>query len=166
MLQPGHVKIAITSNSLTRADVGLSAARQVLFYDVGCDSAEFLDCVQFKGLGGKGRGGGKRGGAGCWMDEIAEDEVQGEDPLTAKVNALEGCGVLFTKSLSDPAAVRVHALKVFPVKMDQSREIDEIITGLQKMMKTTPPPLWLRKAMGVHVPNSAYQIEAEAADED
>ncbi|WP_211091486.1 NifB/NifX family molybdenum-iron cluster-binding protein [Pseudothauera rhizosphaerae] len=162
MTRPGHVKIAITSNGLTSVDTGLSSARQIMFYDVGADSAEFIDCAQFKGRAGgkKGPGGGK----GCWMEDMEADEAAGEDPLTARIESLRGCGILFTKQLADPAAVRVFAMKVFPVKMEQKRDVDEVISSLQAMMKR--PPLWLRKAMGVHAFNGEYQVEVEAGDEE
>lgn len=166
MQQPGHVKIALTTNGLTKVDANFAGARQVVFYDVSVDDAAFLDCVQFKGglAGGKGPGGGKGGGEGCWMEEMAAEEAAGgQDPLTARVDALAGCGILFTKALSDPAAVRVFANKVFPVKMEKTMDIDEVIAGLQKMMKNNPP-LWLRKAMGTHVRHADYQVFEETAD--
>ncbi len=168
MNQPGHVKIALTSNGLTKVDANFANARQVLFYDVTYDAADFIDCMQFKGGGKaeKGPGGGKGGGAGCWMDEAAAEEAAGgADPLTARIDALDGCGILFTKALSDPAAVRAYAKKVFPVKMDKTMDIDEVISGLQRMMKKNPP-LWLRKAMGIHVRDAAYQVfEDEPVEE-
>lgn len=79
----------------------------------------------------------------------AEDEPSdGVDPLTARVDALKGCAVLFTKGIGDPAAVRVHAQKVFPVKMETARDIDEVIQNMQRMMGAATPPLWLRRALG------------------
>jgi nitrogen fixation protein NifX len=161
---PGHVKIALTSNDLIRVDANFQVARQVVFYDVTEDSAEFLDCAQFKGGRArndaqKGPGGGKGKGANggfCWMEELGEETTEGADPLAARIDALEGCGILFTRNLSDPAAVRVYARKIFPVKMETSREIDEVILSLQQMMAR--PPLWLKKALGLHVRNPEYQV--------
>ncbi len=166
MKQPGHVKIAITTNGLTQVDANFIAARQLVIYDVGYDSAEFVDVIQFKGgRSGKGPGGGQgKAGGGCWMEEMAAEEAEGGvDPLTARIDALEGCGILFTKALSDPAAVRAFEKKVFPVKMEQTRDIDDVIASLQKMMNNNPP-LWLRKAIGIHVKDARYQVMDEAAD--
>ncbi|MDR0701166.1 MAG: hypothetical protein LBF61_01945 [Azoarcus sp.] len=155
----GHVKIALTSNDLITVDANFQAARQVVFYDVTEKSAEFLDCMQFKGgsRARKGTGGGKGANGGfCWMEELGEESEDGTDPLTARVKALEGCGILFTRGLSDPAAVRIHANKVFPVKMERRREIDEVILSLQGMMAR--PPLWLKKALGIHAHDPEYQV--------
>ncbi len=54
--------------------------------------------------------------------------------------------MLFTLGLSDLAAVRVHNLRVFPVKSETRRDIDEVIANVQRLMNTAPP-LWLRRVM-------------------
>lgn len=82
------------------------------------------------------------------MMDIDDEPTNGVDPLTARVEALKGCAVLFTKGIGDPAAMRVQDQKVFPVKMDSVRDIDEVILNMQRMMSNTNPPLWLRRALG------------------
>ncbi|MFD2835681.1 hypothetical protein ACFS3C_00850 [Azotobacter vinelandii] len=47
------------------------------------------------------------------------------------------------------------------MKMQHSREIDEVVAHLQRMMGSNPP-LWLRKALGYGVRNADYLIEREA----
>ncbi|MFB8828428.1 NifB/NifX family molybdenum-iron cluster-binding protein [Azotobacter sp. CWF10] len=116
MNEIGHLKIAITSNDLLQVDANFATAKQIVIYDVTYDEANFLDVVQFKG-GGKG-GDGKRGpggGAGCSMgDPTGGASV---DQIQLRVDAMEGCAVLFTLALSDFAAVKVKNAGVFPVKM-------------------------------------------------
>jgi len=147
MPDTGHIKIAVTTNGLTQVDANFVGAKHVVFYDVTHDSSMFLDIVKFKGGGGgekKNPGAGKNGGC-CMMD--AEDETpNGSDPLTARVEALKGCDVLFTKGIGDPAAMRVQDQHVFPVKLENTRDIDDVIFHLQRMMNNNPP-LWLRKAL-------------------
>lgn len=154
----GHIKIALTTNSLTDVDADFASARQMVFYDVTYDTAEFLDAVSFAPgappQGGKGPG----GGAGC---SGAGMEDAGGDLTDRKIAALEGCGVLFTRKLSDFAAVRMHGAKVFPVKMESPREIGAVIEHLQSMMNNRPP-LWLRKALGYGVLNNAFLVEKTA----
>lgn len=160
----GHLKVAITSNSLTRVDVAFTLAKQILFYDVSADSAEFIDSVRFAGGGGAAAGGTGGGGTGkgpgaksgdCWM---MDTEGSTSDRLAPRVNAVKGSQVVFTKGLSDLAAVQLFENKVFPVKMEQGRDVDEVISSLQKMMKSALPPLWLRKALGLVEPDPAYQV--------
>lgn len=156
MPEPGHVKIAVTTNSLTHVDVGFTQAQQIVFYDVSRDGYEFVDSMRF--AGGPGGGKGKAGG-GCWMKEMETDAGAGADRLTPRIEAVRGCQVVFTKGLSDLAAVRLRDSQVFPVKMETGREIDEVIDYLQRMMQGRPP-LWLRKAMGHAQPNPEFQIAA------
>ncbi|PPQ37772.1 nitrogen fixation protein [Rhodopila globiformis] len=144
-----HLRIAVTTNSLIQVDASFAAARQVVFYDVAKDVAEFVDVFHFSRGGairkGPGGGMGKALGA-CIMDDMEDDDGTGHDPLTERVASLKGCSVLFTLGLSDLAAVRVHALKVFPVKSAMVRDIDDIIANVQRLMNGVLP-LWMRRVM-------------------
>jgi nitrogen fixation protein NifX len=48
--------------------------------------------------------------------------------------------------LSDVAAVRIHEMKVFPVKSERNRSIDDVIAQVQSMMVGSQP-LWMRRAI-------------------
>ncbi len=161
----GHVKIALATNNLTHVDISFISAKQIVFYDVTYDQREFLEMVRFakpRPVGdvgvvpasepaaprpGKGRNGG------CCFADITE----GSDRLTGRVEAMQGCAILFCKELNDLAAVRLSDIGVFPVKLEQRCEIDIVIDALQKMMNARPP-LWLRKALGYGVRNPEFQI--------
>lgn len=147
MMNVPHLRIAITSNSLIQMDANFVGAKQFLFYDVSEDNYEFIDAIHFTRGGKKGQGGGKgQAGGGCVMDDMEDDDGQGRDPLVERVEAVKDCSVLFTLGLSDLAAVRVHSHRVFPVKSEKVRDIDDVITNLQRMMKGVPP-LWLRRSL-------------------
>jgi hypothetical protein len=145
-----HLRIALTTNSLVKVDANFAAAKQVVFYDVDRDRSEFVDVVNFTPGGKKGVGGGRGGADGrCVMEDMGDDDGTGRDPLIERVAALKGCSVLFTLGLSDLAAVRVHNLRVFPVKSTAVRTVDEVIANLQRLMRDVPP-LWLRRSMRGH----------------
>lgn len=143
-----HLRIAITTNSLVELDANFAAAKQFVLYDVSAEESEFVDVVHFSRAGkGKASGGGKANNGGrCVMDDMENDDGTGRDPLVERVSALEGCGILFTLGLSDLAAVRVNDLKVFPVKSERVRAIDDVIAQVQNMMSGTQP-LWMRRAL-------------------
>lgn len=146
-MEAPHLRIAVTSNSLIQLDANFAAAKQVVFYDVTRDASEFVDVVHFGRGAKKGVGGGKGDGNGrCIMDDMEDDDGTGRDPLVERVAALKNCSVLFTLGLSDLAAVRVQNLRVFPVKSEKVRSIDEVITNVQRLMSDFPP-LWLRRVM-------------------
>jgi nitrogen fixation protein NifX len=134
-----HLRIAITTDSLVNMDAQFVAAKNFVVYDVSADESEFIDALQFvrraKGNGGR-----------CVMDDMENDDGTGFDPLVERVNALDGVSILFTLGLSDLAACRVHELKVFPVKSECCRSIDDVIAQVQSMMAGFQP-LWMRRAI-------------------
>lgn len=141
MANAGHVKVALTTNSLTEVDADFVSAKQILFYDVCAEGATFLDAVQFDGRPEGTRGPG--GGTGCsGMDPLGGVTAEATD---AKISSLKGCGVLFTCQLSDFAAVRIHNGSTFPVKMERKRDIDKVLSQLQYLINTKPPRWLLRK---------------------
>ncbi|TWH76152.1 nitrogen fixation protein NifX [Azomonas agilis] len=158
MTEIGHVKIAVTTNDLLQVDANFANTRQIVFYDVSQDEAEFLDCAQFKG-GGRAAKRGPGGGSGCSMGDANDGDTV--DQVQIRVDALEGCHVLFTLALSDFAAVSVKNRGVFPVKMEKRREVQDVIDSLQRMMKHNPP-LWLRKAMRCEVRNPEFLLVQDA----
>jgi nitrogen fixation protein NifX len=144
-----HLRVALMTNNLIQVDVNFAAAKRVMIYDVNAETSEFVDTCYFgygskKGveMGKKGPGGGKC----CQMDEM-DDDGTGFDPLTERVNALAGCSLLFTKGLSDLAAYRVHAQKIFPVQTENVHYIDDVIAQVQSLLKMNAPPLWVRRSM-------------------
>ncbi len=159
MSKPGHIKIALTSNSLTRVDCAFALAKQIVFYDVTYHDSEFIDVIRFNGGGdaGEHKGSAKNGGS-CWMED--EGLNAGGDRTTPRVAAVKGCHVVFTKGLSDVAAVKLRDANVFPVKMEKGKDIDEVIAYLQQLMNNGLPPLWLRKALG-GPRNSDYLLDRE-----
>lgn len=138
-----HLRVAMMTNNLIQVDANFAAAKQVVLFDVSEKATQFVDVVHFGRGAKKGPGGGK----GCTMDEMDDDDGTGRDPLTERVDALDGCSVLFTLGLSDLAAYRVHARKVFPVKSEKVRDIDDVIAQLQGILRQPLPPLWVRRVM-------------------
>lgn len=142
-----HLRIAITTDSLIQLDSHFASAKQVVFYDVTRDGSQFVDVVHFTKGGKKGVGGGKGGADGrCLMEDVGDESTPTYDPLTERVHALKGCSVLFTLGLSDLAAVRVHGERIFPVKSENIRSIDDVIANVQRLLAGIPP-LWMRRVM-------------------
>jgi len=160
-MEAPHLRIAVTTNSLIQLDASFAAAKQVVFYDVTRDASEFVDVVHFGKGAKKGLGGGQGAANGrCIMDDMEDDDGTGRDPLVERVSALQGCSVLFTLGLSDLAAVRVHAARIFPVKSEKERSIDDVIANVQRLMNGVPP-LWLRRVMRNRDGNRMHLDEQE-----
>jgi nitrogen fixation protein NifX len=145
MMERGYLKVAMTTNSLLQVDADFISARQMVIYEVTEDKSEFIDCLQFApGAKGGRKGKGPGGGRGCCGDDM--DDGKSTDRVTAMIEALNGCSVLFTTGLSDLQAMRVQDARVFPVKMERSRDITEVIERLQVML-AGDPPLWMVRAL-------------------
>ena len=108
----------------------------------------FLDCVQFKDrprAAAAVRAAARRRAAADAVRPARRSPAIGNG-IDARIEALRGSSVLFTLAMSDPEAVRVADLGVFPIKLGGARSIYEVLDRLQEMMKGTPP-LWLRRVM-------------------
>lgn len=139
------LKIALTTDDLTQVDADFPTARQFVFYTVTADSADFVDCIQFKDRPrGNGEGGGEKKGGGRCCGGAPAPAVG--TSIDARIESLRGTGLLFTLAMSDPQSVRVADLGVFPVKLAGARSVLEVIDRLQAMLRGTPP-LWLQRAM-------------------
>ena len=128
--QGGHMKVAFATQDLHTLDAHFAGARHLAIYDVSPEGHRFLEAVRFD--------------AASNQDGVhAED---GHDRLDTRVGALEGCALLFVLAIGGPAAARVVARKVHPVKLPKPEPISDILDRVQTMLNGTPPP-WLRKAM-------------------
>ncbi len=80
-----------------------------------------------------------------------EDE---EDRTTARAGAVAGCAIVCTVQIGGPAAAKLAARRIHPMKTGVEVPIAELVSKLQEVMRGSPPP-WLRKAMGGAAPEEA-----------
>ena len=154
MSDAAYLKVALATNDLITVDAPFISARQIVFYGVTGKDTQFLGLHQFKGS--KPKDALKDPGAPATANDQAAGAKKGRccgavesaygGSIEARVGVLAGCSVLFTLGLSDPQAVRVNDLGVFPVKMEHPREIDEVLQRLQLLINSNPP-MWLVKAL-------------------
>jgi nitrogen fixation protein NifX len=126
----GHMKIAFATQDLKTLDAHFGGARNIAIYDVSPEGYRFLEAVRFD----------------SHSDENGVHSEPEEDRIGPRVDALEGCAVLFVLAIGGPAAARVVNSKIHPVKLPRPEPISQILDRLQTMLAGSPPP-WLRKAM-------------------
>jgi len=80
----------------------------------------------------------------------AEDE---EDRIAARANALADCAIVYTMQIGGPAAAKLVAKKIHPMKTGTETPVAEVVAKLQEVLRGNPPP-WLRKAMNKERPAS------------
>ena len=76
---------------------------------------------------------------------IRPDQGSEENRLTARADALSHCAIVCSRNLSGPAAAKLVARQVHPIKTGVDTPVEDVIGKLQLVLRGTPPP-WMRKA--------------------
>jgi nitrogen fixation protein NifX len=120
----GHfMKVAFASTDKIHIDEHFGRAAAFHLWDIGPDSAEFSGIVQ--------------------VDTHGDDEA---DRIEARCTSLADCALVYVAEIGGPAAARLVAKRIHPIKSKERAPIAETATKLQQVLQGTPPP-WLRKAM-------------------
>ncbi|GAO02067.1 NifB/NifX family molybdenum-iron cluster-binding protein [Anaeromyxobacter sp. PSR-1] len=69
-----------------------------------------------------------------------------DDRTTARAAAVAGCAIVFTRQIGGPAAAKLAARRIHPMKLQADVPIAEAVTRLQEVLRGTPPP-WLRRLL-------------------
>jgi nitrogen fixation protein NifX len=118
------MRVAFTSTDGEKIDSHFGQASHFDVWEVGPDSAAFIERVS--------------------AITRAEDE---EDRTNARASAVAGCAIVYTVQIGGPAAAKLVARRIHPMKTGGEVAIAEAVSRLQEVLRGNPPP-WLRKAMG------------------
>jgi nitrogen fixation protein NifX len=121
------MKIAFTSTDGERIDQHFGQTAHFYVWDVGPDRAEFVERVS--------------------AITSADDE---EDKTNARASAIAGCTIVYTMQIGGPAAAKLVARRIHPMKTGAEVPLSEAVEKLQGVLRGNPPP-WLRKAMNGRV---------------
>lgn len=117
------MKVAFASTDGVYIDEHFGRAERFLIWDVGPDTAAFSGIAEVTSEGG--------------------DE---EDRIEARTSVLADCVLVYVLQIGGPAAARLVAKKIHPVKSKEQQTITAVIAQLQDVLRNNPPP-WLRKAL-------------------
>ncbi len=67
-----------------------------------------------------------------------------EDRITARASSLKDCAIVYTMQIGGPAAAKLAARHIQPLKTTIPTPIVEVVSKLQGVLKGKPPP-WMRK---------------------
>ena len=116
------MKIAFASADGSAIDQHFGMAASYYIWEVGPRKAEFVSAVN---------------------PIAAGDE---EDRTTARANAIAGCTIVYSTQIGGPAAAKLIARHIHPLKTQTEIPISTAIARLQEVLRGTPPP-WLRRAL-------------------
>lgn len=116
------MKIAFTSTDGRTVDSHFGNATTFQLWDVGPRSACQLDTLT-----------------------VADSDGQ-EDRILTRADALTGCTLLCTVQIGGPAAAKMVARHIHPMKTPEGTPIKAFINKLQTVLQGSPPP-WLKKVL-------------------
>lgn len=117
------MKIAFTSTDGITIDQHFGQCERFHIWEVGPHEAAFVEAVAVTAHGG--------------------DE---EDRIAARAALLADCAIVYTMQIGGPAAAKLVARKIHPMKTTVATGLRETVAKLQNVLQGNPPP-WLRKAM-------------------
>jgi nitrogen fixation protein NifX len=140
------MRIAFTSTDGKAIDEHFGQATHFHVWEVAPDAAQYVGIVG--AFGGQGK-----------LHEHGPDHVVGlgagaavtsdeDDRIKARADAIDGCALVYTVQIGGPAAAKLIARHIHPMKTGTEVPIEAALAKLQEVMRGKPPP-WLRKAMGL-----------------
>lgn len=117
------MRVAFTSTTGAEVDEHFGAASRFFVWDVGTDTATLVGEVP--------------------APAPVDDE---EDRITARAAVLAGCAIVYTVAIGGPAAAKLVARRIHPMKTQGPKPVSELVAQLQQVLRGSPPP-WLRKLL-------------------
>ncbi|ORJ58751.1 nitrogen fixation protein NifX [Geothermobacter hydrogeniphilus] len=117
------MKVAFASTDKVHINEHFGKAKEFYLWEIGPDAAEFTGILQ-----------------------VDEGDGDADDRIEARSAALADCALVYVGQIGGPAAARLVAKKIHPLKSKTAEPITEVVTRLQEVLRGSPPP-WLRKAM-------------------
>jgi nitrogen fixation protein NifX len=121
---PDSIRIAVASNTQEQLDGHFGSCLRYLIYQLSTQEMKLIDI------------------------RSAADADKSGDKNGFRVNLIKDCQVLYIVSVGGPAAAKVIKAGIYPMKVTEGGSAREILSELQKVITTSPPP-WLAKILGV-----------------
>jgi len=127
------MKIAFTTSNGEIIDQHFGQCQSFYIWEVGPDDASFLEMLSV----------GEHGG----------DE---EDRISARAQLLSDCAIVYTMQIGGPAAAKLVAQRIHPMKTNSEVSLKETVERFQEVLRGNPPP-WLRKAMNKGAVSTSFE---------
>lgn len=122
--QSKAIRVAFATKSGDEVDEHFGWARRFVMYDVTQGGYAKAGRIEFDG------------------EEL--DERGSDDKLTGKIEALEGCDLVYSNAIGGPAAARLIRRRIQPLVARDVTSIELLLAQLIETLRGPTPP-WLRK---------------------
>jgi len=116
------MRVAFTTSTGVEVDLSFRTSTSFTVWDVGPDEAYYVTTVR-----------------------IADDAGCEDDRIAARVKVLSGCSIVCAREIGGPAAAKLAAGSIHPLKTGVSTPVEDIIDRLKGVLRGAPAP-WIRKA--------------------
>lgn len=117
------MKVAFASSDKVNINEHFGMAPNFVIWEIEPDDARLSGVVQVAATG--------------------DDE---DDKIAARLAALTDCAIVYVTQIGGPAAARLVANKIHPLKTKGEETIAEAVEKLQEVLRNNPPP-WMKKAL-------------------
>ena len=129
----GSIRVAFATKDDKHVNDHFGWARRFLLYDVWDSGSAKAGRIEFDG------------------EELSQNG--NDDKLLSKVDALEGCHIVYSEAIGGPAAARLTRKMMQPLVVKDENSIEVLISELSNTLSSDNTPPWLRKMINKPDPN-------------
>ena len=133
------IKVAFATKDMQTINAHFGGAKEFVVYDVSKDGFTLSGVIK--------------------TDTSA---LNGDDKTDFKVKALKGINIMYCESIGGTAAAKVIRGGINPMKVNEPRKIEDVLSELVVMINDNPPP-WVKKIMNIQTENDP-RLERWAAE--
>ncbi|OIO72466.1 MAG: nitrogen fixation protein NifX [Zetaproteobacteria bacterium CG_4_9_14_3_um_filter_49_83] len=130
------LKVAFATTDMKQVNQHFGSAKSFAIYAINAEQATLLEVAQFGRL----------------------DQDGNEDKLTVKLEALKGCGIVYSQAVGSSAVQQLMRLNIQPVRVEAGSRIADLIKSLQEDL-VQGPSAWVAKALASHRKESSDRFD-------
>ncbi|MGK7345419.1 MAG: nitrogen fixation protein NifX [Candidatus Nitrospinota bacterium M3_3B_026] len=134
----GALRVAFATSDGVNVDEHFGWGANFVLYDISRDGFSKAGRIIFDGAG---------------LDEKGND-----NKLAAKIDALEGCHIVYSSAIGGPAAARLTRRKIQPMIASEERAIVRLCSQVMDVLKGPAPP-WLAKIVRKDDPDRFHSYD-------
>jgi nitrogen fixation protein NifX len=144
--QPPDVvlRVAVATRDGERVDAHFGSAKRFSVFEVTLAGASLVETAVWEDL----------------SDESGTHDKE-VDRIGPKVAALQGADLLFCLAIGGPAAAKVIASRVHPIKLSEPESIHSVLERVRGFLGAAEPPPWMRKVLLAKRPRSMDFLDEE-----
>ena len=130
------MRVAFTSTDGDKVDEHFGQATHFHVWEIAAEKAEYVGIVGAFGGQGKAHDHGADHVPGLGHAAHADED----DRIKARADAIEGCTLVYTLQIGGPAAAKLIARRIHPMKTGTEIPVSAAVEKLQAVLRGKPPP--------------------------